>query len=116
MGIRKAGRIAKTIHEVATSKDPGRAAGKVVRGALAISHPLVNAIGGKLVEDTTARVVNKGIEIAKDPEVQAKVKKVARETGKKTVEISGNAARAARRGAEAAARRVQEFRESHGKK
>ena len=115
MGIKKVGRIAKTVHEVATSKDPGRAAGKVVRGALALSHPLVHAVGGKLVEDTTSRIVNKGIEIAKNPEVQAKVKKVAKETGKKTVEIGGVAARAVRRGAGAAARKAQAFREGHGR-
>jgi len=115
MGIRKAGRIAKTIHDVATSKDPGAAAGKVVRTALTVSHPILGTVAGPLVEKGTAAAVNKGIEIAKNPEVQAKVKEVAKETGKKTVEIGGVAARAVRRGAGAAARKAQAFREGHGR-
>jgi hypothetical protein len=115
MNIRKAVNIGRTAHEVATSKDPGAAAGKVVRTALTVSHPFLGTVVGGAVEKGTAAAVNKGIEIAKNPEVQAKVKEVARETGKKAVEIGGNAARAARRGAGAAARKVRAFREGHGR-
>ena len=115
MNIRKAVNIGRTAHEVATSKDPGAAAGKVVRTALTVSHPILGTVVGGAVEKGTAAAVNKGIEIAKNPEVQAAVKKGAAEVGKKTVEIGGNAARAARRGAGAAARKLQEFRNAHGK-
>lgn len=128
----KALRVAKTVHDVATSKDPGAAAGKLARTAVTISHPVVGAVAGKLVEEGTKRVVNKGIEIAKDPEVQAKVKATAKKaaaTGKKAATNVGNAAstaatatgkaaanagaeaaRGIRRGAASGVRKLQEFR------
>ena len=125
-------RAAKTVHDVATSKDPASAAAKVVRTAVTVSHPVVGAVAGRLIEEGTKLAVNKGIEIANNPEVQAKVKatgKKAVATGKKVATNVGNAAstaatatgkaaanagaeaaRGIRRGAASGVRRLQEFR------
>ena len=133
MNLRKIGRTAKAVHEVATSDNPGAAAGKVVSGALQIAHPLVGTVLKKPVEMATEAIVNKGIEIAKNPEVQAKVKEVASDVGHKAVEVGtavghkavevgtqagqravevgGDAARAARRGLNTLADRARAFRE-----
>jgi hypothetical protein len=115
MGLRKVARVAKAVHDVATSDNPGKAAAKVVSTALQVTHPIPGTILKKPVEKATEALVNKGIEIAKDPKVRAKVRKTATNVGNKAVEIGGNAARATRRGARSAVRKAQAFREGHSR-
>jgi len=55
------------------ASNPAGAAGTLVGGAVAASgHPLLAVAAAK----GTEKVVNKGLEAAKDPEVQAKAKEV----------------------------------------
>jgi hypothetical protein len=106
--IGKAIRVGKAVHKIAKAENPGKAAGAVVGAALPLG---TRTIGAKVTEVA----VNKGIEIAKDPAVQAKVKQVATNVAKNTASTAANAARGIRRGAASGARKVQAFRESHGK-
>lgn len=112
MNIRK---VVQGVHDVVRSENPGEAAGKIVRAGVTAAHPVVGLVGGHFIEKGTAAAVNKGIEIAKNPEVQAKVKQVGADVGHKAIEIGGEAARAARRGAGSAVARIQAFRAGHGR-
>lgn len=104
MNLGKATRIAKAVTSVTNSSDPGRTAGKLVRTAVTAAHPIAGAVGGKLIEEGTKKLVDKGIEIAKDPRTQALAKKAG-----------NDAVRIARRGAGAARARVLEFKAGHKK-
>lgn len=105
MNLRKVAGIAKSIHGIATSDNPGAAAGKVARGALSIAHPVIGALGGKAVEKGTEFLVNKGIEVAHDPQVQA----AAREFGHKAGEVAQGIGKQAGSVAQGLGRRVGAF-------
>ena len=113
--IGKAIRVAKAVSKVAAAPNKGKAAGDIV-GAMA---PLGTRTA---VSKVTEVAVNKGIELAKDPVVRAKVAatgKQAAATGRRAATNVGNqavnAAREIRRGAGAVARKAQSFREGHGR-
>lgn len=101
-------RVAKGVEQVVKSDNPGQTAGRIVRAGVTAAHPVAGVVLGHLIEKGTEAAVNKGIEVVKNPEVQAKVKQVA----SSTVDAG---ARAIRRGAGSIAARVSEFRAGHGK-
>jgi hypothetical protein len=106
--IGKAIRVGKAVSKIAKAENPGKAAGAVVGAALPLG---TRTIGAKVTEVA----VNKGIEIAKDPAVQAKVRQVATNVGNSAASTANSAAKGIRRGVAQGARKVQAFRESHGK-
>lgn len=101
----KAVGIVKTISDVATSKDPAKAAGAAVAGALTVAHPIIGAAAAPLVARGTEKLVNKGIQIAKDPKTKEAVK-----------QIGVSAGRGARMLGAAGARKLNEFRGQIGRK
>jgi hypothetical protein len=115
MNLARIAQGVKAVADVARSDNPGAAAGKAVAAAVTVAHPVAGAILHKPIAAGVERAVNKGIEIAKDPVVQAKVKQVGTDVGNKAIEIGSDAARAARRGATSAVARVQAFRAGHGR-
>jgi hypothetical protein len=104
----KAARIVKAVSDIATSKDPAKQAGAVAAGALSIAHPIIGAAAAPLVAKGTEALVNKGIKVAKDPEIQAK----ARELGTRAL---GATTRAARTLGAAGARKLGEFKGQIGR-
>jgi hypothetical protein len=97
-------KLANDVKNISKSKDPGRTAGQAVRAAVTVAHPVAGAVGGRLIEEGTKKLVDKGIEIAKDPRTQAAVKKAG-----------NDAIRIARRGAGAAKAKIIEFKAGHKK-
>jgi hypothetical protein len=110
MKARKLLKIVKDVREIAKSDDPGRAAGRAVRAAVTIAHPVAGAVGGKLIEEGTKKLVDKGIEIAKDPEVQRKARAAGDAAGRTARDAGETAGRVARKLGAAGARKLGEFR------
>jgi hypothetical protein len=101
-------KLANDVKTISKSNDPGRTAGRMVRVAFTAAHPVAGVVGGKLIEEGTKKLVDKGIEIAKNPENQRR----AKEAGKQAADV---AARAARRGANAVKAKVIGFKAGHKK-
>jgi hypothetical protein len=100
--------VIKAVSDVAQSKDPGKTAGKLVRTAVTVSHPIVGTIAGPAIEKGTEKAVNKVIEVSKDPEVRAK----AKELGTKAADAT---TRAGRLLVEGGKRKLGEFRSQIGR-
>jgi hypothetical protein len=115
MNLVKIARGVKAVADVARSDNPGAAAGKAVAAAVTVAHPVAGAVLHKPIAAGVEKVVNKGIEIAKDPVVQARAKEVATNVGNAATQAAGSAVAGIRRGAAQGARKLQAFRESHGK-
>ena len=115
MNLRKVVSGVKAVADIASAANPGERAGKVVSAAVTLAHPVIGTVAAKPIEKVTAKVVNGGIAIAKNPEVQAKVKEVGSAVGRKAIEIGSDAGRAARRGVGSAAAKVREFKAGHGR-
>jgi len=82
MGARKVARIVHTVVGITSSDNPAEKAGKVVAAAVTAAHPVVGRVLRKPIRKATEAVVNKGIEIAKKPEVQAAVKNTVSTAGR----------------------------------
>lgn len=64
--------------KIATSKNPGATAGKLARGVLTASHPIVGGIVGKKVETGVANLVDKGVSKLQDPNFRRNAMNVVR--------------------------------------
>ena len=100
--------IAKTVHDVIKDPNPANKAGAVTAAAVtAAGHPYMAPLAGAAVK--------KVVEFGMKPEVQAKAKEVGRSVADGAAKAAGAGIRGIRRGVAAGARKVQAFREGHGK-
>jgi len=67
-------KIAGVVSSVAKADNPAEKAGAVAAGAAAIAHPILGTMASPLIKKGVTAVVQKGMDTANDPEVQAKVK------------------------------------------
>lgn len=74
MKLRKLAQVAGAVSDIARSDNPAAAAGNLAAGAAAIAHPIVGTMASPLIKKGVTAVVQKGIDTANNPEVQARVK------------------------------------------
>lgn len=95
----KMGKIAKVVgvvSDIAKADNPAEKAGAIAAGAAAVAHPVVGTLAAPLIKKGVSKVVQKGIDTANDPQVQAKAKEVGgRAVSRGRATISGLASRAA---------------------
>jgi hypothetical protein len=95
----KMGRIAKVagmVSDVAKADNPAEKAGAIAAGAAAVAHPIMGTLAAPLIKKGVSAVVQKGIDTAQDPKVQAKVKEVGSEASRRgRTAMRGLASRAA---------------------
>ena len=72
----KGQRAIRAVSNIVTAKNPGKTAGVMAAGAIIAAHPIAGAAIARPVAKLTEKVVNKGIEVVKNPENQAKAKAV----------------------------------------
>jgi hypothetical protein len=70
----KLSRIAGAVKDIASADNPGAKAGAIAAGAATIAHPIIGGLASPAIKKGVETVVNKGIEMSHDPEVQARVK------------------------------------------
>jgi hypothetical protein len=80
MGFKKALGAVKTVNVVRNSENPGEAAGQIAAGAAIAAHPILGTMASPLIKRGVSAGVNKGIEIAKNPDVQNKVREIGQQT------------------------------------
>jgi len=68
------------VNAIRNSENPGEAAGKIAAGAAIVAHPIVGTMASPLIKRGVSAGVNKGIEIAKNPDVQNKVREIGQQT------------------------------------
>jgi hypothetical protein len=91
----KAGRIAKTISDVAKSDNKGQALGNAVAGAAIVAHPIVGTMAAPAIRKGTEAAYNKADSFIHDPKVQAKAKSAVQNASKRgRSAIQGLASRA----------------------
>lgn len=66
----------KAVKNIKDSDNPGETAGNIVAGAARIAHPILGTMAAPMIKKGTEAAVNKGIEIANDPNVQAKTRDI----------------------------------------
>jgi hypothetical protein len=101
--MRKLARVAGTVADIAKSDNPAEAAGNLAAGAAAVAHPVVGTLAAPLIKKGVSAVVQKGIDTANDPEVQAKAKQVGGRVKDAAVNLGNDAAG-----------RIRTFASSHG--
>lgn len=74
MKISKIVGAVKAVKNIAESDNPGAAVGKLAAGAAAVAHPIIGGALAKPIAKGVEKAVNKGIEVAKDPEVKQQVR------------------------------------------
>lgn len=67
-------RLAKTARDIASADNPGAKAGAIAAGAATVAHPIIGGMASPLIKKGVETVVNKGIAVAHNPEVQAQIK------------------------------------------
>lgn len=70
----KLAKIAGVVASVAKADNPADKAGAIVAGAAIAAHPIAGTLAAPLIKKGVSKVVQKGIDTAKDPVVQDKVK------------------------------------------
>jgi len=103
MKMRKLAKVAGTVADIAKSDNPAEAAGNLAAGAAAVAHPVVGTLAAPLIKKGVSAVVQKGIDTANDPEVQAKAKQVGGRVKDAAVNLGNDAAG-----------RIRTFASSHG--
>lgn len=83
MKMRKLAQVAGAVSDIAKSENPAEAAGNLAAGAAAVAHPIVGTLAAPLIKKGVSSVVQKGIDTANDPQVQAKVREVGEEVTKR---------------------------------
>lgn len=73
----KISKIVGAVNAVRKADNPGQAVGNLAAGAAMISHPIIGTLAAPAIRKGTEKAVNKGIQMAHDPNVQAKAKEVA---------------------------------------
>ena len=101
--MRKLAKVAGTVADIAKSDNPAEAAGNLAAGAAAVAHPVVGTLAAPLIKKGVSAVVQKGIDTANDPEVQAKAKQVGGRVKDAAVNLGNDAAG-----------RIRTFASSHG--
>jgi hypothetical protein len=101
----KIARVASIVSDVAKSDNPADKAGAVAAGAAIAAHPIAGTLAAPLIKKGVSKVVQKGIDTAKDPKVQAKAK-----------EVGGEVARRGRSAVRGLASRAGELRTGLGRK
>lgn len=95
MKMGKIAKVAGIVSDVAKADNPAEKAGAIAAGAAAVAHPIVGTIAAPLIKKGVSAVVQKGIDTANDPKVQAKVKEVGSEAARRgRTAMSGLASRA----------------------
>jgi len=82
----KPGRMAKVagiVSDVAKADNPADKAGAIAAGAAAVAHPIIGTMAAPLIKKGVSAVVQKGIDTANDPKVQAKAKEVGGEVARR---------------------------------
>ena len=96
MKMRKLAQVAGAVSDIAKSDNPAAAAGNLAAGAASVAHPIVGTMAAPLIRKGVTAVVQKGIDTAKDPEVQAKAREVGGQVAKRgRTAIRGLASRVA---------------------
>jgi hypothetical protein len=67
-------KIAGVVSSVAKADNPAEKAGAIAAGAAIAAHPIAGTLAAPLIKKGVSKVVQKGIDTAKDPEVQDRVK------------------------------------------
>lgn len=102
----KMGKIAKVVgvvSDIAKADNPAEKAGAIAAGAAAVAHPVVGTLAAPLIKKGVSKVVQKGIDTANDPQVQAKAKEVGGRVKDAAVDLGNDAAG-----------RIRTFASSHG--
>jgi hypothetical protein len=104
MKMGKVAKVAGIVSDVVKADNPAEKAGAIAAGAAAVAHPIVGTMAAPLIKKGVSAVVQKGIDTANDPKVQAKAK-----------EVGGNVARRGRTAMRGVASRTAELRAGLGK-
>jgi hypothetical protein len=104
MKMGKVARVAGIVSDVVKADNPAEKAGAIAAGAAAVAHPIVGTMAAPLIKKGVTAVVQKGIDTANDPKVQAKAK-----------EVGGSVVRRGRAAVKGAASRTAELRAGLGK-
>lgn len=88
----KLAKLAGVVSDVAKSDNPAEKAGALAAGAAAVAHPIVGTLAAPLIKKGVSAVVQKGIDTAKDPEVQAKAKEVGGRVRDAAVDLGNDTA------------------------
>lgn len=100
--------IANKIHEIAKDPNPANRAGAAVTAAVgAAGHPYIAPLAGAAAK--------KVVEFGMRPDVQAKAKEIGKNVADGAASAAGAAARNVRRGVGTGLKKIQAFREGHGK-
>ena len=101
--MRKLAKVAGVVSDIAKSDNPAEAAGNLAAGAAAVAHPVVGTLAAPLIKKGVSAVVQKGIDTANDPEVQAKAKQVGGRVKDAAINLGSDTAG-----------RIRTFASSHG--
>ena len=96
--IGRIAKIASAVSDISTSKDKpeaiGRAVGTAAAAAGAVAHPIIGTAAAPAVQrgvaKATTAAVRKGVEIAHDPEVQAKAHEIGSRVQSGVREVGAN--------------------------
>jgi hypothetical protein len=83
MKMGKVAKVAGIVSDVAKADNPAEKAGAIAAGAAAVAHPIVGTLAAPLIKKGVSKVVQKGIDTANDPKVQAKDKEVGGEVARR---------------------------------
>lgn len=106
--LRRGIKIAETIRSVVKDPNPANKAASIVGAATA-------AAGHPLLAPVAAAGAKKVVEYAQRPEVQAKAREIGQRAATGAASAAGAAARGVQRGATNGLKKLQSFREGHGK-
>jgi hypothetical protein len=115
MKMRKLAQVAGAVSDIAKSDNPAAAAGNLAAGAAVVAHPILGTMAAPLIKKGVSAAVQKGIDTAKDPEVQAKAKEIGAEVHTKAKEVGGEVAKRGRTAMRGLTSRAGELRAGLGK-
>ena len=72
----KLSKLVKTVQTVKNSENPAQAAGNLAAGAAMVAHPIVGSLAAPLIRKGVTAAVDKGMEVAHDPAVQARAREM----------------------------------------
>jgi hypothetical protein len=105
MSSGKAIKVVSAVASIASSPNPSRTAGEIASNAISTARPGIGHALAPLVALGTEKLVQKGIDIARDPRTKEAVKR-----------FGASAGRQARILGEAGTRKLQEFRGQIGRR